>query len=176
MSFFVLTGQVSAGDVIAAEDLPEFMRQLHSCSSQDCQCEVKLSSGQRKILHFSYTVGQHIPNTFFDQPIASIFPANIGDRAQHPQAPKLPRFCAHDNVLVVFGPVRKDTKFLVFPGSSENLQLCRLTPAMCQTDLTAACCWSELQVCSSSTCALFVVAERAHLAHVAGPILRRDGS
>jgi GTPase SAR1 family protein len=146
MSFFVLTGQVSAGDVIAAEDLPEFTRQLQMCSSQDCQCEVALSSGQRKTLHFSYTVGQRIPNTFVDQPIASIFPANIGDRAQHPQAPRLPRFCAHDNVLVVFGPVQRHTKFLVFPGSSVNLQLCRLTPALCQNDLTAACCWSELQV------------------------------
>ena len=146
VSFFVLTGQVSAGDVIAAEDLPEFMRQLQKCSSQDCQCDVALSSGQRKVLHFSYTVGQRIPNTFFDQPIASIFPANIGDRAQHPQAPRLPRFCAHDNVLVLFGPVQRHTKFLVFPGSSVNLQLCRLTPALCQNDLTAACCWSELQV------------------------------
>ena len=146
VSFFVLTGQVSAGDVIAAEDVPEFMRQLQMCSSQDCQCDVALSSGQRKTLHFSYTVGQRIPNTFFDQPIASIFPANIGDRAQHPQAPRLPRFCAHDNVLVLFGPVQRHTKFLVFPGSSVNLQLCRLTPALCQNDLTAACCWSELQV------------------------------
>ena len=146
VSFFVLTGQVSAGDVIAAEDVPEFMRQLQMCSSQDCQCDVALGSGQRKTLHFSYTVGQRIPNTFVDQPIASIFPANIGDRAQHPQAPRLPRFCAHDNVLVLFGPVQRHTKFLVFPGSSVNLQLCRLTPALCQNDLTAACCWSELQV------------------------------
>jgi GTPase SAR1 family protein len=158
VSFFVLTGQVSAGDVIAAEDLPEFMRQLDMCSSQDCQCHVALSSGQRKMLHFSYTVGQRIPNTFFDQPIASIFPANIGDRAQHPQAPRLPRFCAHDNVLVLFGPVQRHTKFLVFPGSSVNLQLCRLTPALCQNDLTAACCWSELQVRSGSSRAFVVQA------------------
>jgi GTPase SAR1 family protein len=146
VSFFVLTGQVSAGEAISAEDLPEFMRQLQMCSSQDCQCDVLLSSGQRKMLHFSYTVGQRIPNSFVDQPIVSIFPANIGDRAQHPQAPRLPRFCAHDNVLVLFGPVQRHTKFLVFPGSSVNLQLCRLTPALCQNDLTAACCWSELQV------------------------------
>ena len=158
VSFFVLTGQVSAGDVIAAEDVPEFMRQLQMCSSQDCQCDVALSSGQRKTLHFSYTVGQRIPNTFFDQPIASIFPANIGDRAQHPQAPRLPRFCAHDNVLVLFGPVQRHTKFLVFPGSSVNLQLCRLTPALCQNDLTAACCWSELQVRSGSSRAFVVQA------------------
>jgi GTPase SAR1 family protein len=162
VSFFVLTGQVSAGDVIAAEDLPEFMRQLDMCSSRDCQCHVKLSSGQRKMLHFSYTVGQRIPNTFCDQPIASIFPANIGDRAQHPQAPRLPRFCAHDNVLVLFGPVQRHTKFLVFPGSSMNLQLCRLTPALCQNDLTAACCWSELQVRIGRSCAFVVQAERAH--------------
>jgi len=145
VSFFVLTGQVAAGDVVAADHLPEFMRQLGMCSSQDCICEVALSSGQRKTLHFSYTVGQYIPNAFFDTPIARIFPADIGDRAQHPQAPTLPRFCAHDNVLVVFGPLQPRTKFLVFPGSSVSLQLCRLTPALCQSDLTAACCWSELQ-------------------------------
>jgi hypothetical protein len=72
------------------------------------------------------------------------------DRAQQAQAPQLQRFCAHDNVLVVFGPIesKPKSKFLVFPGSSANLQLCRLTPALCQSDLTAACCWSELQVCS----------------------------
>ncbi len=115
------------------------MRHLQMCSSQDCQCDVALTSGQRKTLHFSYMVGQRIPNIFVDQPIASIFPANIGDRAQHPQAPRLQRFCAHDNVLVLFGPVQRHTKFLVFPGSS-------VTPALCQNDLTAACCWSELQV------------------------------
>jgi hypothetical protein len=146
LSFFVLTGQVAAGDVISAEHLREFMRQLGMCSSQDCACDVTLISGQQKTLHFSYTVGQCIPNSYCDTPIACILPADIGDRAQHPQAPRLPRFCAHDNVLVIFGPIQKGTKFLVFPGSSVNLQLCRLTPALCQNDLTAACCWSELQV------------------------------
>ena len=149
-SFFVLTGQVAAGDVIADEHLPEFMRQLSMCASQDCSCDITLSSGLRKTLCFSYTVGQSISNSFFDTPIAAIFPADIGDRAQHPQAPRLPRFCAHDNVLVLFGPVQRDTKYLVFPGSSVNLQLCRLTPALCQTDVIAACCWSELQVHSCS--------------------------
>jgi hypothetical protein len=103
-----------------------------------------------KTLCFSYTVGQSISNSFFDTPIAGIFPADIGDRAQHPQAPRLPRFCAHDNVLVLFGPVQRDTKYLVFPGSSVNLQLCRLTPTLCRTDVIAACCWSELQVHSCS--------------------------
>jgi hypothetical protein len=100
-------------------------------------------------------VGQYIPNAFFDTPIARIFPADIGDRAQHPQAPTLPRFCAHDNVLVVFGPLQPRTKFLVFPGSSVSLQLCRLTPALCQSDLTAACCWSELQVRCCCCCCFY---------------------
>jgi len=150
VSFFVLTGQVAAGDVIAADHLPEFMRQLSMCASQDCSCDITLSSGLRKTLRFSYTVGQFISSSFFNTPISCIFPADIGDRAQHPQAPRLPRFCAHDNVLVLFGPVQRGTKYLVFPGSSINLQLCRLTPTLCQTDLTAACCWSELQVLSFS--------------------------
>jgi hypothetical protein len=179
VSFFVLTGQVAAGDVVAADHLPEFMRQLGMCSSQDCICEVALSSGQRKTLHFSYTVGQYIPNAFFDTPIARIFPADIGDRAQHPQAPTLPRFCAHDNVLVVFGPLQPRTKFLVFPGSSVSLQLCRLTPALCQSDLTAACCWSELQVrccCCCCCCAVTVQAARAYALNLSGPICCRDGS
>ena len=178
VSFFVLTGQVAAGDVVAADHLPEFMRQLGMCSSQDCICEVALSSGQRKTLHFSYTVGQYIPNAFFDTPIARIFPADIGDRAQHPQAPTLPRFCAHDNVLVVFGPLQPRTKFLVFPGSSVSLQLCRLTPALCQSDLTAACCWSELQVrcCCCCCCAVTVQAARAYALYLSGPICCRDGS
>jgi hypothetical protein len=59
-------------------------------------------------------------------------------------------------------PDDKKTKFLVFPGSSKNLQLCRLTPDLCRNDLTAACCWSELQVCSCSFCSLIVQSERAH--------------
>jgi len=154
VSFFVLTGQVAAGDVIAAEHLPEFMRHLSMCASQDCSCDITLSSGLRKTLCFSYTVGQSVSNSFFDKPIACIFPADIGDRALHPHAPRLPRFCAHDNVLVLFGPVQRGTKYMVFPGSSANLQLCRLTPALCRTDLIAACCWSELQVHNCSCIAL----------------------
>jgi hypothetical protein len=145
-SFFVLTGQVAAGDVIAAGCMPEFMRQLSMCATQDCSCDVTLGNGQRKTLHFSYKVGESISNSYFETPITHIFPADIGDAVQHPHAPRLPRFCAHDNVLVLFGPVRRGTKFIVFPGSSSNLQLCRLTPAFCQTDPTAASCWSQLQV------------------------------
>jgi GTPase SAR1 family protein/t-SNARE complex subunit (syntaxin) len=146
ISFFVLTGQVSAGDTIAAADLPEFVRFLSMCSSQDCICDITLSSGERKTLHFSFQVGQPIMNSFCEGlPIHFIFPADVGDTAQ--QAPQLQRFCAHDNVLVVFGPLvsKPKPKFLVFPGSSVKLQLCRLTPAYCRQDLGAACCWSELQ-------------------------------
>ena len=150
VSFFVLTGQVAAGDVITAEHLPEFMRHMSMCASQDCSCEIALSSGERKTLHFSFKVGQSIPNLFFEGlPIHCIYPSDIGDRAQQAHAPQLQRFCVHDSVLVLFGPLASQPKpkFLVFPGSSDNLQLCRITPAFCQTDATAACCWSELQVC-----------------------------
>jgi GTPase SAR1 family protein len=175
VSFFVLTGQVAAGDVVAADHLFEFNRQLGMCSSQDCICEVALSSGQRKTLHFSYTLGQYIPNAFFDTPIARIFPADIGDRAQDPHAPTVTRFCAHDNVLVLFGPLQPRTKFLVFPGSSVNLQLCRLTPALCQSDLTAACCWSELQV-RCCCCVFTVQVARAYALNFSGPNRCGDGS
>jgi GTPase SAR1 family protein len=176
VSFFVLTGQVAAGDVISADSLPEFTRNLNLCSSQDCVCDIILGSGQCKTLHFSYTVGQYIPNTYFDKPIACIFPANIGDRAQQTQEQALQRFCAHDNVLVLFGPVKRGVKFLMFPGSSINLQLFQLTPALCQTDLTAARCWSELQVRFCSRCAFVVCSRQPYLRCLAGPIFRYDGS
>jgi hypothetical protein len=151
VSFFVLTGQVSAGDTISAADVPEFMRILSMCASQDCSCDIALSSGERKTLLFSFNVGQTIPNPFSEGlPIDCISPLVAGGRVQQEQAPRLQRFCAHDNVLVTFGPSSKPSLpkpiFLVFPGSSDNLQLCRLTPALCRTDATAACCWSELQV------------------------------
>jgi hypothetical protein len=160
VSFFVLTGQVSAGDSVSAADAPEFTRLLSVCASQDCSCDIQLSSGQRKSLTFSFTVGQCLPNPFVGGlPIHSIFPADVGDRALQAQTPLLQRFCAHDNVLVVFGPIASNPKpkFLVFPGSSANLQLCRLTPALCRSDPTAACCWSELQVRSRSLFCLAVM-------------------
>jgi hypothetical protein len=175
VSFFVLTGQVSAGDSVSAADAPEFTRLLSVCASQDCSCDIQLSSGQRKSLTFSFTVGQCLPNPFVGGlPIHSIFPADVGDRALQAQTPLLQRFCAHDNVLVVFGPIVSNPKpkFLVFPGSSANLQLCRLTPALCRSDPTAACCWSELQVRSRSLFCLAVMHSRLG----AGPVLRCDGS
>ncbi len=159
VSFFVLTGQVSVGDTIIAADVPEFMRFLRACASQDCSCIITLSNGERKLLHFSYNVGQTIPNPFTQGlPIDSIFPSRIGDEAQQAHAPRLQRFCAHDSVLVVFDPIgsKPEPKFLVFPGSSANLQLCRLTPTLIRIDPVAACCWSELQVCLAAVVALIV--------------------
>lgn len=175
VSFFVLTGQVSAGDSVSAANTPEFTRLLSVCASQDCSCDIQLSSGQRKSLTFSFTVGQCLPNPFVGGlPIHSIFPADVGDRALQAQTPQLQRFCAHDNVLVVFGPIASNPKpkFLVFPGSSANLQLCRLTPNLCRSDPTAACCWSELQVHSHSLFCLAVMYSRLG----AGPVLRCNGS
>ena len=58
---------------------------------------------------------------------------------------QLPRFCANDCVIVLFGEIEKKTSYISFPGSSSNLQMCRLTPELCQADITAARCWSELQ-------------------------------
>ena len=146
VSFFVLTGQVAAGDTIASEALPEFRRQLSICATQDCHCDIALRSGVRKTLRFSYSVGETILNSFVDKPIQCIIlPADIGDAADHPRSPRLQRFCAHDNVLVVFGPLQKRSKFLVFPGSRSSLRLCRLTPAICNLNLDAAACWTQVQ-------------------------------
>ena len=178
VSFFVLTGQVAVGDTIAAADLPEFMRHMSMCVAQDCSCDVALSSGARKTLRFNFNIGEIIPNPYAeDIPIHSIFPSDIGDRALDPQAPRLLRFCAHDNVLVVFGPIRPKTKYLVFPGTSASLYMCRLTPALCRIDALAACCWSELQVrmlllvLSCGGCRVL-----AALCLRTGPIFRCDGS
>ena len=173
VSFFVLTGQVSVGDTIAAADMPEFMRYMSMCAAQDCSCDITLSSGTRKTLRFSFNIGETIPNPFADNiPIHTIFPSDIGDRAQDPQAPRFQRFCAHDEVLVIFGPVNPHTKFLVFPGTSSSLHLCRLTPALCRTHPIAACCWSELQV--HRRCSYAAVAMCLYLR--AGPIFRCDGT
>jgi hypothetical protein len=153
LSFFVLTGQVSAGDIISPCDLPDFMRHFSKCSSEDCCCDISLTDGTRVALRFSYTLGQYLPNPAFDNlPIAFISHLHIGDTTPPPPtAQLLSRFCAHDRVLVATGAINSvpKPKFLVFPGSSDSLQLCRITPELCQSDATAACCWSELQVCCS---------------------------
>lgn len=149
VSFFVLSGQVSAGDVIAPQDRRVFSQHMRLCVSEDCSCCITLTSGVRKSLRFSFNIGDSIPNSYVEGlTIQSIFPSDIGDRALEAEAPKLQRFCAQDNVLVIFGPIRPKTKYLVFPGSkSSNLNLVRITPALCKTDSIAAVCWAEMQVC-----------------------------
>jgi len=58
---------------------------------------------------------------------------------------QLPRFCANDCVIVLFGAIFKKTPFIYFPGSSNSMQMARLTPELCQVHTIAARCWSELQ-------------------------------
>lgn len=147
VSFFVLTGQVSAGDIIIPEHRSTFLRHMQLCVSEDCSCNITLTSGVCQTLRFSFKVGDCIPNSYVqDLPIQSIFPSDIGDRALAPDTPVLLRFCARDSVLVVFGPIRPKTKFLVFPGTRCSLNLVRITPALCKIDSIAAVCWAEMQV------------------------------
>ena len=108
VSFFVLTGQVSAGDVIAAEELPEFMRQLQKCSSQDCQCDVALSSGQRKVLHFSYTVGQRIRTPSLTSLLPAFFPPISATELSIHKRPGC-RASAHTTTSSCYSGLFKDT-------------------------------------------------------------------
>ena len=148
VSFFVITGQVSTGDTIAADDLPTFRHCLSACNHHDCWCNVKLTSGESKTLKFSFNVGDKIPNPISDAfPILSIWAMPLEDTIDRLQQTKQ-RFCAHDNVLVVFSKRLESTYvkpiYLLFPGRGVGFY-CRLTPSLCRTDINAACCWSELQ-------------------------------
>jgi hypothetical protein len=176
VSFFVLSGQVSVGDVISYQDFHVFALHMRLCVSEDCSCSITLTSGARKTLRFSFNIGDTIPNSYVQGlPIQGIFPSDIGDRALDPQATNLQRFCAQDNVLVIFGPIRPKTKYLVFPGTkSSNLNLVRITPALCKTDSIAAVCWAEMQVhqhCCLIRCCLIVCALKLK----AGPVSRSHG-
>lgn len=174
ISFFVLTGQVSVGDIIAAEYRPLFSQHLRLCVSEDCSCTITLTSGASKTLQFSFNVGDTIPNPFVTGlTIQNILPTDIGDRVLDPEAPRLQRFCAQDNVLVVFGPIQPKTKFLVFPGTSSSLNLVRITPALCKIDSVAAVCWAEMQVSQNADQFLFVATLYSNLR--AGPISRCYG-
>jgi GTPase SAR1 family protein len=154
VSFFVLSGQVSVGDIISAQDRLIFALHMRLCISEDCSCSITLTSGVRKTLRFSFKVGETIPNSYVQGLlIQGIFPSDIGDKALDSEASKLQRFCAHDNVLVIFGPIRPKTKYLVFPGTNASkLNLVRITPALCKTDSIAAVCWAEMQVCFCLSC------------------------
>ncbi len=155
VSFFVLTGQVAVGDVIAAEHRQTFLLHIRLCVSEDCSCSITLTSGASKTLRFSFNVGDTFPNPYVqDLAIQGIFPTDVGDKVLLPETPRLQRFCAQDNVLVVFGPIRPKTKFLVFPGTNASLNLVRITPALCKTNSVAAVCWAEMQVsrCYYTTC------------------------
>jgi hypothetical protein len=152
VSFFVLSGQVRVGDVIAPQSRLEFLKHMRLCLSQDCTCDVLLVNGDRKTLRFSFNVGETIPNDYVEGlVIQGIHPSDIGDRVLLPDAPRLQRFCAQDNVLVVFGPIAPKTKYLIFPGTQSKLNLVRITPALCKANSVAAGCWSELQVSISAT-------------------------
>lgn len=75
--FFVLTGQLKAGDCIAPECLPLLAQQLQLCASQDVNCEISLVDGTRKCLMLSYRVGDTFSNSYTEgrpMPIRFIFP------------------------------------------------------------------------------------------------------
>jgi hypothetical protein len=161
VSFFVITGQVSTGDTIAADYIPAFRHFLSVCNHHDCCCNVKLTSGESKTLKFSFNVGDTVPNPISDKlPILSILTMPLDDTTDCLLHTKQ-RFCAHDNVLVVFRQRLESTPYvkpiyLLFPGRGVSIY-CRLTPSLCRTDTNAACCWSELQVSYCSfNCALHI--------------------
>jgi GTPase SAR1 family protein len=153
VSFFVITGQVSTGDTIVADDMPAFRHFLSVCNHHDCWCNVKLTSGESKTLKFSFNVGDKIPNPVSNKlPILSILTMPLVDKVGRLQQTQQ-RFCAQDNVIVVFSERLESTPYvkplyLLFPGRGVGIY-CRLTPSLCRTDINAACCWSELQASSS---------------------------
>jgi GTPase SAR1 family protein len=180
VSFFVITGQVSIGDTIAADDMPAFRHFLSVCDHHDCCCNVKLTSGESKTLKFSFNVGDKIPNPISEKlPILSIWTMPLRDTIDRQQHTKQ-RFCAHDNVIVVFSERLESTPYvkpiyLLFPGRCVGIY-CRLTPSLCRTDTNAACCWSELQASSSPIVLSIVSFIFAFRSCSAGPHGRYDGS
>jgi hypothetical protein len=180
VSFFVITGQVSTGDAIAADDIPAFRHFLSVCNHHDCCCNVKLTSGESKTLKFSYNIGDTIPNPISVKlPILSILTMPLDDATDCLLHTKQ-RFCAHDNVLVVFSQRLESTPYvkpiyLLFPGRGVSTY-CRLTPSLCRTDTNAACCWSELQASSSHIVLLIARFIFAFLSCSVGPHGRHDGS
>ncbi len=149
MSFFVLTGQVSAGAVLPIDDLLRFESLISSCSDQ---CAPFPPYSDRFVLKDSVDVQLQFRFNIGDMPalpggrkILSIHAADVGDALS--TTPSTKSFCCLDNVLVIFEKSDDDKKnhFVLFPGKRHDLRMCRLTPAYCNINTQAARCWSELQ-------------------------------
>jgi hypothetical protein len=155
ISFFVLTGQVSAGMVLQSEDLERFQSLIASCSDQcssfppyNDRFLLKDSDNAFEVqLRFCFKIGE-MPAFPGGRKILSIHAADVGDAFD--ETPSMDSFSCLDNVLVIFEQSAEDKlkrkhQFVVFPGKRHDLHLCRLTPAYCSIDNEAARCWSELQ-------------------------------
>jgi GTPase SAR1 family protein len=144
MSFFVLTGQVAAGDVLHSDDIQRFADLITMCSD-DLVPSVHMFrvNGVNEVqLQFRFKKGDTltIPG---DRKIQSIHPADVGDEL----GATLDSFSCMDNVLVILEKhsVESRSPYILFPGQRNDLHICRLTPVACNASADAACCWSELQ-------------------------------
>lgn len=149
MSFFVLSGQVQAGDCLHPDEVERFDVVVKASSEESSSCKHTLRlRGDREVeLQFRYKLGDTMPCQGARK-VQSIHDAAVGDKIH--STPSRESFSSLDNVLVVFerGPDDKPHKpppFILFAGSRNNLRLCRLTSNNCSSNITAACCWSELQ-------------------------------
>jgi hypothetical protein len=144
MSFFVVTGQVDAGDCLHSDELARFEALVMKSRTDACTERLRLSDGRIVHLQFRFSVGD-IPARPGNRRIVGIFPADVGDALS--ETPSLSGFSCLDNVLVIFEKAGNDKRneFRLFYGSKNNLRICRLTPSSCNMSLDAAVCWSQLQ-------------------------------
>jgi hypothetical protein len=149
MSFFVLTGQVSAGAVLQSDDLLRFESLVASCSDHSAPFppysnHFVLKDSVDVQLQFRFNTGD-MPALPGGRKILSIHAADVGDALS--TTPSFESFCCLDNVLVIFEKSDDDRKnqFVIFSGKRHDLRMCRLTPAYCNINTQAARCWSELQ-------------------------------
>ena len=143
MSFFVLTGQVAAGDVLRGDELSRFADLVAMCSDERAPSVHMLRvNGNEVQLQFRFKKGDTmaIPG---DRTIRSIHPADVGDEL----SATLGSFSCTDNVLVILEKHSGESRspYILFPGKRNDLHVCRLTPVACNASADAACCWSQLQ-------------------------------
>ena len=147
MSFFVMTGQVVAGQCLRSDQLHRFKALCEQCSDESvetCTHKLHLIDDSEVQLQFRFKVGD-IPANPGGRKIESIYAADVGDALG--ASPSFGSFSCFDNVLVVFqrSADDKSPQFLQFAGNRNNLRLCRLTAATRGSSRDAAECWSELQ-------------------------------
>jgi hypothetical protein len=143
MSFFVLTGQVAAGDVLHSDDIQRFADLVAMCSDKRAPSvhTLRVNGVDEVQLQFRFKQGDTLAISG-DRKIQSIYPADVGDEL----GATLDSFSCMDNVVVILekhsGEIR--SPYILFPGKRNDLRICRLTPVACNTSADAACCWSEL--------------------------------